>query len=335
MRYGGIALVAVIAGAGGGYLAVNNKKESPPVITESGTLPAVPAQPYPGYGGPVYVGPGETYVNRGVPAIPAIPALPSRPDKTEENPAVSYIKSRTVDFGFNKQNEATPNRWADVLGTSFDPTNNAIYWDNVVIGRSGAGISGNYDSTVQQMSIAFAVPVNAGLGSTHSVSVKNNLGTSNAVQVRMVEGMDDLPIYDGVRPSKGPAGTQVAVAISPGKFSHPPLSAKSFIFVYVPANVIKSGATGYSHLFLPAPLTESGGSFTMPKEWVYCPSYLFPADQCALAPQDTKIAVPVGERAVNVFLQYEFKYAGTKRVSPLTSGVGQQLGFSTTYIFGN
>lgn len=50
LRYVGFALAAVIAGAGGGYLAVN-----------TGTIPAIPAQPIPG---------------QGIPAEPAIPATP-------------------------------------------------------------------------------------------------------------------------------------------------------------------------------------------------------------------------------------------------------------------
>jgi len=55
LRYAGFALVAVIAGGGGGYLAVNNGKQSPPQVVQSGTIPG---QPFPG---------------QGVPAIPAIP----------------------------------------------------------------------------------------------------------------------------------------------------------------------------------------------------------------------------------------------------------------------
>src|SRR3989338_8566228 len=56
LRYAGFALVAVIAGGGGCYLAVNNGKKSTPPVTQSGTIPA---QPFPG---------------QGVPAIPAIPS---------------------------------------------------------------------------------------------------------------------------------------------------------------------------------------------------------------------------------------------------------------------
>src|SRR3989344_2545276 len=39
LRYAGFALVAVIAGGGGGYLAVNNGKQSPPQVVQSGTIP--------------------------------------------------------------------------------------------------------------------------------------------------------------------------------------------------------------------------------------------------------------------------------------------------------
>lgn len=65
MRYAGIALVAVIAGAGGSYFALNNKNDQQ-VSTQSGTIPAIPAQPFPG---------------QGVPAIPAIPAFPGDREK--------------------------------------------------------------------------------------------------------------------------------------------------------------------------------------------------------------------------------------------------------------
>ena len=61
LRYAGFALAAVIAGAGGGYLAVNNDKQ-PPQVVQSGTIPAIPAQPFPGEKSPAV---------RAVPAIPA------------------------------------------------------------------------------------------------------------------------------------------------------------------------------------------------------------------------------------------------------------------------
>ena len=48
LRYVGFALVASIFGVGGGYLAVNKGKQSPPSVTQSGTIPAIPAQPFPG-----------------------------------------------------------------------------------------------------------------------------------------------------------------------------------------------------------------------------------------------------------------------------------------------
>ncbi|MEK7198192.1 MAG: hypothetical protein AAB648_01875, partial [Patescibacteria group bacterium] len=60
LRYVGFTLAAVIAGAGGGYLAVNNGKQSPPQIVQSGTIPA---QPFPGQR------------VRAIPAVPAIPAV--------------------------------------------------------------------------------------------------------------------------------------------------------------------------------------------------------------------------------------------------------------------
>ena len=61
LRYVGFLLAAVVAGVGGGYLAVN-QKVSPPSVTQSGT---VPAQPFPGQG------------------IPAIPAIPGKSDAEE------------------------------------------------------------------------------------------------------------------------------------------------------------------------------------------------------------------------------------------------------------
>ncbi|GEM_PF-4843434 len=65
LRYAGFALVAVIAGAGGGYLAVN-QKAALLSVTQSGTIPAIPAQPFPGEKSPAV---------RAVPAIPAKKAV--------------------------------------------------------------------------------------------------------------------------------------------------------------------------------------------------------------------------------------------------------------------
>jgi len=67
LRYVGYVLMAAIAGAGGGYLVVNNKTATLPSVTQSGTIPAFPAQPFPG---------------QGIRAIPAIPAVPTTRSET-------------------------------------------------------------------------------------------------------------------------------------------------------------------------------------------------------------------------------------------------------------
>lgn len=64
MRYAAFLLVAVMAGAGGGYLVVN-KTTSSPVITQSGAVPAIPAQSFP------------RQVMQAIPAVPAKPPVKS------------------------------------------------------------------------------------------------------------------------------------------------------------------------------------------------------------------------------------------------------------------
>jgi len=101
LRYMGFLLVAVIAGAGGGYLAVNNKIVSPPSVTRSGTTPAVPAQPFPGLG------------IRAIPAKPATPAiLRASSNVCPKIPELTQLSS--LDPGWNTDKPAQ-NYWITAM----------------------------------------------------------------------------------------------------------------------------------------------------------------------------------------------------------------------------
>lgn len=77
LRYVGVALVAAIAGLGGGvYIANNNTPQTTPL----GAVSAVPAEPFPG---------------AGIPAIPAIPATPvQKPEKENTIVIIRPVGSR-------------------------------------------------------------------------------------------------------------------------------------------------------------------------------------------------------------------------------------------------
>ncbi len=194
LRYVGFALVASIFGIGGGYLAVNNKTDQPAL--SSGTTVAVPAQPFPG---------------QGIPAIPAVPATPWKGKREFKAPVISYIQQGD-EHGMRPQNTligagtlyddsavglSFPRidgcvMWNDVclawgtalIGTNFLAKNNSVYWDDVLITKNA--VSSAYSNDLQEI-IVILVPPSAKLGSSHKVYVKNAYGTSNAIQVQIVE----------------------------------------------------------------------------------------------------------------------------------------------------
>lgn len=75
LRRVGFVLVAVIAGIGGGYLAINSIKISPPQVVQSQSKQAIPAQPFPGQ------------------KISAIPAIPAAPSKNQDCGIIPYHKT--------------------------------------------------------------------------------------------------------------------------------------------------------------------------------------------------------------------------------------------------
>lgn len=129
-------MAAVIAGAGGGYLAaLNTKNTPPPAASQTSATPATPAQMFPG---------------QGIPAVPAIPAVP--PTKLAE--ACSTVPYHTVAGAITSVSGAT----ADVIlypsnitgfvsairGNGLD-TANRIYLNSIFKTRAGALIAAGSD----------------------------------------------------------------------------------------------------------------------------------------------------------------------------------------------
>jgi len=113
LRYVGFALAAVIAGAGGGYLAVNNKIVSPPSVTRSGTIPAVPARPFPGLG------------IRAIPASPAIPAIPRVSSNVcPKIPELAQLSSLDPSWNVDNLGETAKSYW---ITTMLKSKNGALY----------------------------------------------------------------------------------------------------------------------------------------------------------------------------------------------------------------
>ena len=181
LRYVGFALAAVIAGAGGGYLVVNKKATSPPV-TQSGT---VPAQPFPG---------------EGIPATPAVPANHPMPPRGDA-PALSSILGLTKCSYFQATPKdaycLAPNDYGDgpdtrtnitLFGYNFTKANNAIKWGGAVIGR--------LLSTDNGTKVSLTTPSDQQICSLHDVSVTTIYGTSNNLQVKIIDPFTGfLPLW--------------------------------------------------------------------------------------------------------------------------------------------
>lgn len=210
LRYVGFALAAVIAGAGGGYLAVN-KKASPPPITQSGTIPAIPAQPFPG---------------QGMPAVPATPAVPAN-HPTPPRGDVPVLES-ILGLSKCKSYQATPEDayclaptdheqtgsvstqfFLGATGYNFTRNNNMVMWDQTALGRvqsinGGTGLS-------------FVTPSGQTACSLHDVSVKTSFGTSNTLQIKVIDPMTDQGSpawFLGYDKTSGPVGTEINLPIT-------------------------------------------------------------------------------------------------------------------------
>ena len=315
LRYIGLALIAVIFGGGGGYLAVNNKHTT---LTEtpSGTTVAIPAQPFPG---------------QGIRAIPAVPAQPDKGKPDVGNPLISYIqgeadKNQVVNpmqilSAVTPFLDGRPYLGEQIVGKNFSETKNAIYWDGRVLVRDIPAIR-NSDGTQE---IHLPVPTDAEMGSYHSVYVMSAPGgKTNAVQVQVVEHFD-IPALVGITPQSGWIGTNGKAKIwnswefsSSGLFESEPLSKQLYLGFSIPADRIKSGAEGYTNIFIPAPLSlmqnqswPNDYSFTVPSELVYCPLWGWDAKDCTLASPNTMIPIEKlkGIAVTNSFyLIYNYKY---------------------------
>lgn len=205
LRYGAFLLAAVIAGAGGGYLAVNNKKASPPAVTQSGTIPAIPAQPFPG---------------QGVPAIPAIPAVPvdhptppradapvleslslSKCSAYRATPADAYCLVPI--YGYGDRDSLYTKTGVTATGYNFTRFNNALLWDKVVIDRLVSEDNGT--------KLSFITPDSQQACSLHDVAVKTAFGTSNNLQVKLIDPYTHfLPLWFlGTDKKSSSVGTEV------------------------------------------------------------------------------------------------------------------------------
>ncbi len=306
-RYVGFALVALIAGVGGGMLAVKEKTANSSANPPSGTVVAIPAQPFPG---------------QGVPAVRAIPAVPVNQEKESK---VSPAIKDAIPTGGGAYAPQIPQRGylfanqpAIVTGSNFANKNNDILWD----GKAIATHVSAYDTGDNGMGLYFTVPSDAPVGSVHTISVKTPLGTSNTISTKIVEYLRNRPSFIGISPYIGSTGTKVAVDITGPDSPYPSVSANFYLSVMVPASTIKTGAVGWVHTFVPGALETSmlspnGGIsyFTIPKEVIYCPSSLSITAEwaaqglCPLASPDTRVKLGVGSYHAYVF--YEFKFANS------------------------
>ena len=296
LRYVGIALFAAIFGIGGGYLAVNNKSEQS--ASQSGTVSAIPAQPFPG---------------QGIPTLPAIPAQPIQERPDIKAPTISDFWGGGIMWGNTvtpKLNMVVNGGEGVIEGTNFHPRNNSIYWDGVLIAKDVVplGKTGKPSNN----GLIMHTLTNMTLGSLHDLYVKTPYGTSNTIRVRVVENArTDFWLW-GVRPEKAPIGTKVEVALSDVLTVDQPLSSEMYAMFIIPASAVKSGEAGGAFVFVPIEKNQSYPSYSFtPKEGVYCPSVMWPAEYCTLAPPDTKVTIPVGgPYTPDIFLHLEFKYLG-------------------------
>lgn len=306
LRYVGFALAAVIAGAGGGYLAVN-KTASPSAVTRSGVVPAIPAQPFPG---------------QGIPAVPATPAIPLiRGTEAKSAPVLT-----SVDPSFTphepKGNLVNAGQPAVIHGSNFVSKHNAIFWDGKeLVNDRDAYI---YDPTYDDGVIGFTAPVEAKPGSIHAVAVKTQHGMSNTINVKVVEYFlyEGRPRFCGVSPYTGAAiGTTIRVCFTPPVGPYQYTIEKIYIDFSLPANMVKEGATGYASAASPVTLKKIDNeySFVVPEEAVFCPSFIphFANRDCSIRNStggyttmgETKVKLTAGSYPVRLWYMYQYPYS--------------------------
>ena len=305
LRYVGFLLAAVIAGVGGGYLAVN-KKASPPSVAQSGTVTAIPAQPFPG---------------QGIPTVPATPAIPLvRGTEPKSAPVLTSVDP-TFTPNEPKGNLVNAGQPAVIHGINFTSKNNTIFWDGEALVSSLHAYI--YDPTFDANVIGFTAPADAKPGSIHAVAVKTPFGMSNTINVKVVEYFlyDGRPRFCGVSPYTGKIGTTIRVCVTLPQGPYQYDTEKLYMDFSLPANMVKEGATGWASAASPVTLKKMDGedniySFVVPDEAVFCPSFIpaFAGRDCFLgpngtAPNDIKVKLTAGSYPVRVWYIYQYPYS--------------------------
>lgn len=305
LRYAGVALIAAIFGAGGGYLAVDKKASSPPVV-QSGAIPAIPAQPFPG---------------QGMPAVPAQPAIPLvRGTQPKSAPVLTKVDPSYQPYE-PKGNLVNAGQPAVIHGSNFVSKHNTIFWDGKELVNDREAYI--YDPTFDDGVIGFTAPSDAKPGSIHAVAVKTQHGMSNTINVKVVEyfqmELGALPSFCGVSPYTGAIGAKVRVCATQPASPYQYTTEKLYMDFIVPASLVKAGATGNIRVAAPVALKKIEGeanvySFVIPEEAVFCPSFIpfwgdRPDDGCPLAPRDTKVKLTAGSYPVYLWYIYQYPYS--------------------------
>ncbi|HEY4509478.1 MAG TPA: hypothetical protein VJC15_00625 [Candidatus Paceibacterota bacterium] len=301
LRLAGVLLAAAIAGAGGGYLAANNKTDRP--APSSGTTVAIPAQPFPG---------------QGIPATPATPAIPLvRGTEPNSAPVLTSVDPSFVPYK-PKGNLVNAGQFAVINGSNFVSKHNTIFWD-------GKELINDRDAYLYESAegIGFTAPADAKPGSIHAVAVKTQHGMSNTINVQVVEyfqmELGALPSFCGVSPYTGAVGAKVRVCATQPSSPYQYTTEKLYMDFIVPASLVKADETGGIRVAAPVALQKIEGeanvySFVIPEEAVYCPSFIpfwgdRPDGGCPLAPRDTKVKLTAGSYPVYLWYIYQYPYS--------------------------
>lgn len=302
LRYAGVALVAVIAGAGGGYLAVN-KKTSPPPITESGTIPAIPAQPFPG---------------EGIPAIPAVPAEHPRPPRgdapflsaTNLSKCSLYRTTPEDAYCFAPSDEGggylRTQTGLTITGYNFTEHNNAIMWDKAVIDR--------VQSYEEGTKLSSLTPSGQKACSLHDLAVKTIFGTSNNLQIKLVDpGLPSPFWFLGIsstgeyKKTSGSVGEEIDMRVMiPDDPKYYSLDLYAQFTKYSGKSYLWAGEAMTPLAVVKWPSSFSGGGdavyrLKIPQEVNQCPTNLYP--QCAGSRFENKmIALTPGEYGIQIIV---------------------------------
>jgi len=317
--------VAVIAGAGGGYLAVN--KKSPPPTQKASPQPSAettqvwPAYPFPGQGGGA------------LPALPlSLPQVPEFPydqpaSPVGEPPIVTSLRPTYSNF-IEDQNLTmlqigTERAWMDLSGKNFTRTNNVIKWDGNIIGRFFSSLSGT--------KLTFQTPANQQLCSTHDISVTTLNGTSNSVKIKLVEPWQSPLLWTRVYPESGPIGTEVDFEVFPAAGSdildilEKYYSSEFYAVFFLPAKYKGVGAAPLTVITPPSSANNYKGVYRLkiPAEVHKC----LPAVHSVCS---TTQVVPLGPESYGVYVigVYTPKYCGGSKITD--SPWGQWDNFTVT-----